>query len=224
RTRDEIRKTRMFWTRTTKLIVVPIYLILISNGLINSLYFYLDAGAERCFIEDLPLDTIVNGKYKGEEYDNDKHIYHINPQLGVQITVTEVETQEKVVNTRGIPEGKFTFTSHGAGEHSICLRTNYTGGLVFDAASEDASRYNVLDADYEKEHVKDLAGRVKELNNRLQDIRREQQFQREREIQFRDLSEKTNHRAVWWSLVQIVVLFYMCVWQLRHLRGFFESK
>ncbi|KAA1086124.1 emp24p/erv25p- protein [Puccinia graminis f. sp. tritici] len=81
-----------------------------------------------------------------------------------------------------------------------------------------------LDQDYEKEHVQDLAGRVKELNNRLQDIRREQQFQREREIQFRDLSEKTNHRAVWWSLVQIVVLFYMCVWQLRHLRGFFESK
>ncbi|KAI9619265.1 hypothetical protein KEM48_011350 [Puccinia striiformis f. sp. tritici PST-130] len=218
----------MFWTRTTKLIVVPIYLILISNGLINSLYFYLDAGAERCFIEDLPLDTIVNGKYKGEEYDNDKHIYHINPQLGVQITVTEVETQEKVVNTRGIPEGKFTFTSHGAGEHSICLRTNYTGGWFSTPQVKmhlDISvGESVLDADYEKEHVKDLAGRVKELNNRLQDIRREQQFQREREIQFRDLSEKTNHRAVWWSLVQIVVLFYMCVWQLRHLRGFFESK
>jgi hypothetical protein len=51
----------MLWTRTTKLIVAPIYLILISNGLINSLYFYLDAGAQRCFIEDLPLDTIVNG-------------------------------------------------------------------------------------------------------------------------------------------------------------------
>jgi hypothetical protein len=81
-----------------------------------------------------------------------------------------------------------------------------------------------LDKDYEKEHVKDLAGRVKELNHRLQDIRREQQFQREREILFRELSEKTNQRAVWWSLLQILVLFYMCVWQLRHLRGFFESK
>lgn len=76
----------------------------------------------------------------------------------------------------------------------------------------------------EKEHVKDLAGRVRELNSRLHDIRREQQFQREREIQFRDLSEATNRRAVYWSLVQLAVLFYMCVWQLRHLRGFFESK
>lgn len=76
----------------------------------------------------------------------------------------------------------------------------------------------------EKEHVKDLAGRVKELNSRLHDIRREQQFQREREIQFRELSEAVNRRAVYWSLLQLVVLFYMCVWQLRHLRGFFESK
>jgi len=207
---------------------VPIWLVLLSGGLINSLYFYLDAGAERCFIEDLPLDTIVSGKYKGEEYDNEKHVYHINPQLGVQITVTEVETQEKVVNTRGIPEGKFTFTSHGAGEHKICLRTNYTGGWFSTPQVKMHLDITVgesrLDKDYEREHVKDLAGRVKELNNRLQDIRREQQFQREREILFRDLSEKTNHRAVWWSLLQIVVLFYMCVWQLRHLRGFFESK
>lgn len=140
----------------------------------------------------------------------------------------EVETQEKVVNTRGIPEGKFTFTSHGAGEHKICLRTNYTGGWFSTPQVKMHLDISVgesrLDKNYEREHVKDLAGRVKELNNRLQDIRREQQFQREREILFRDLSEATNHRAVWWSLLQIVVLVYMCVWQLRHLRGFFESK
>jgi hypothetical protein len=43
--------------------VAPIWLILVSNGLINALYFYLDAGAERCFIEDLPMDTIVAGLY-----------------------------------------------------------------------------------------------------------------------------------------------------------------
>lgn len=81
-----------------------------------------------------------------------------------------------------------------------------------------------VDEESEKEHVKDLAAKVRDLNHRLGDIRREQQFQREREAEFRDLSESTNSRAVYWSLVQILVLFYMCAWQLRHLRTFFESK
>lgn len=209
-------------------IVQTVSVYLICGGLVTSLYFYLDTGTERCFIEDLPQDMIVVGKYKGEEYDNTKHYYTINPQLGVQITVIQVENGEKIVNTRGLPQGKFTFTSHEAGQHSICLRTNYTGGwfstsqvrMHLDLSVGEA----MVDKDYEREHAVDLADRVKELNHRLQDIRREQQFQREREIQFRELSEKTNKRAVLWSLVQIVVLFYMCIWQLHHLRGFFESK
>ena len=81
-----------------------------------------------------------------------------------------------------------------------------------------------VDEEGEREHVKDLAGKVKDLNTRLGDIRREQQFQREREAQFRDLSEATNSKAVWWSVVQLVVLLGTCAWQLRHLRMFFESK
>jgi len=56
------------------------------------------------------------------------------------------------------------------------------------------------------------------LNIKLEDIRREQQYQREREADFRDLSEVTNSRAVWYSVAQIAVLLATCAWQLRHLR------
>jgi hypothetical protein len=140
----------------------------------------------------------------------------------------EVDTGDKVVNTRGLPEGKFTFTSHEAGDHTICLRSNYTGGwfstpsvrMHLDIAVGEAK----VDEDGEREHVKDLASKVRDLNSRLADIRREQQFQREREAEFRALSEKTNSRAVWWSLFQLVTLGATCFWQLRHLRLFFESK
>lgn len=81
-----------------------------------------------------------------------------------------------------------------------------------------------VDEEGEREHVKDLAGKVRDLNARLADIRREQQFQREREAEFRSLSETTNSRAVWWSIAQLVTLLVTCTWQLRHLRHFFESK
>jgi hypothetical protein len=99
---------------------------------------------------------------------------------------------------------------------------SYTGGwfstpqvkLTLDIAVGEAK----VDEQGEREHVHDLASKVRDLNKRLEDIRREQQFQREREAEFRDLSDSTNSRAVWWSIFQIVVLFSTCVWQLRHLR------
>ena len=74
------------------------------------------------------------------------------------------------------------------------------------------------DLDNDRSHVSELASKVRELNVKLEDIRREQQYQREREADFRDLSEVTNSRAVWYSVAQIVVLIVTCVWQLRHLK------
>lgn len=75
-----------------------------------------------------------------------------------------------------------------------------------------------VDEQGEKEHVHDLAEKMSDLNKRLNDIRKEQQYQREREAEFRDLSEATNSRAVWWSVIQLCVLFGACAWQLRHLK------
>jgi hypothetical protein len=41
---------------------------------------------------------------------------------------------------------------------------------------------------------------------------------REVEATFRDASEMTNSRAVWWSLVQIGVLVGAAIWQMRYLK------
>jgi p24 family protein alpha len=92
----------------------------------------------------------------------------------------------------------------------------------------------------DREKLGDLVQRVRDLNGRLADIRREQIFQRvslyvssnrpmlthvkEREAEFRDQSESTNARVVRWSIIQIVVLGVTCAWQLSHLRAFFIKQ
>ena len=47
---------------------------------------------------------------------------------------------------------------------------------------------------------------------------------REVEATFRDASEMTNKRAVWWSVVQIGVLLVAAVAQMRYLKVYFEDK
>lgn len=202
-----------------------IFLLLVTT--VRGLHFYLDANEKRCFIEELPSDTAVEGHYKALEWNEQAREYVLEPELGILVEVEEMETGHSVAKTRGPPEGQFTFSSHDAGDHSICLSTNYTSWF----SSTHVKLYLDIivgavrpDIEHDRSHVSELASKVRDLNQKLEDIRREQQYQREREADFRDLSEATNTRAVWYSLLQIVVLVLTCTWQLKHLKRFFQDR
>ncbi|KAF8479703.1 emp24/gp25L/p24 family/GOLD-domain-containing protein [Russula ochroleuca] len=215
----------MFDTRARSLLCCLFLFI----SAVNALHFYLDANEKRCFIEELPTDTVVEGHYRALEWNEQGQVYSINEELGILVQVAEVESGHSVVSTRGPPDGRFTFTSHDAGDHSICLSTNYSSSW-FGPTAHIRLHLDVVvgstkpNADHDRSHVSVLASRLRDLNIKIEDIRREQQYQREREADYRDLSETTNSRAVWYSIAQIVVLILTCAWQLRHLRRFFEDR
>lgn len=181
------------------------------------------------------------GHYRALEWDGKSQAYAPNGELGIQVDVEvcnhllsgvlplvngiifqEMHTGHSVTKSRGPNEGRFTFTSHDAGDHSICLSTNYTAGwfsnshirLYLDIVVGSTRP----DVEHDRTHVGQVASKIHDLNQKLEDIRREQQYQREREAAYRDLSEGTNMRAVWYIIAEIVVLLVTCAWQLRHLR------
>ena len=138
-------------------------------------------------------------------------------------TSQEVKSGHSVANTRGPPDGRFTFTSHDAGDHSICLSTNYSS-TWFGPIAQIRRYLNIVvgstkpNTDHDRSHVSVLVSRLWDLNIKIEDIRREQQYQREREADFRNLFETTDSHAVWYSIAQIAVLLSTCAWQLRRLR------
>lgn len=101
------------------------------------------------------------------------------------------DNDHRVVAQRGGASGKFTFSAADAGDHMICFTPSSTSGrsgwlsqhsanggirLTLDLAIGDSSQIESAD----KDKLQDIATRVKDLNARLQDIRREQVFQRVR--------------------------------------------
>ncbi|KAK1750855.1 protein ERP1 [Echria macrotheca] len=202
----------------------------------QALYFFIEGSSPKCFYEELPHDTLVVGHYTAEEYDDHRGGWFKHDGISVYISVDEVfDNEHRVVSQRGAASGKFTFTAAAAGDHKICFtpssnsgRSNWlslshpNGGirLTLDVAIGETSAIESSD----KNKLEDLAARVKDLNARLNDIRREQVFQREREAEFRDQSESTNARVVRWILIQLTVLGVTCAWQLSHLRSFFIKQ
>jgi hypothetical protein len=99
------------------------------------------------------------------------------------------DNDHRIVNQKGENKGRFTFTAGDSGQHKLCFTpTGYkshsgwlSGGhevggikITLDMAIGETS--NIESSD--KGKIQDIVSKVKDLNGRLQDIKREQMFQR----------------------------------------------
>ena len=130
------------------------------------------------------------GSYKAEQYDSPTNSYSTHPDLKIYISVEEVfDNDHRVVSQRGAHSGKFTFSAADSGDHRICFTPSQYGAgggwlsggqqqgiikLSLDLAIGETSAIESTD----KGKINDIVQKVKDLNGRLQDIRREQVFQR----------------------------------------------
>lgn len=129
------------------------------------------------------------GNYKVEQFDPFSNTYAANPDVRVHITVEEVfDNHHSVVKQLGSSAGRFTFTASDSGDHRICFTPNtaahggwMAGGqilgtvrLSLDLAIGETSKIESTD----KGKIDDIVQKVRDLKSRLEDIRREQVFQR----------------------------------------------
>jgi len=89
------------------------------------------------------------------------------------------------------------------------------GDNVFDTTSKE---------DAEKEKLSTINMKIRDLNAKVATIKREQQYHRDHEIEFRNQSEATNSHIMYWSIIQFIIIIGTCYWQMRHLKNFFTVK
>lgn len=75
-----------------------------------------------------------------------------------------------------------------------------------------------------REHLSALELEVRRLNDKVRDVIKEQTYMRDRESNFRDTSESSNSRVMWWSLFQMAVLVVAGVWQVLYLKDYLQKQ
>ncbi|KAL1925417.1 uncharacterized protein VTP21DRAFT_300 [Calcarisporiella thermophila] len=217
--------------------ILPIILLFTPA---SALYFILDTRSQtKCFVEQVPKDTIVSGKFQVEEWSEADQKFVNNEKIGVRITVQELKEMRTVLNLKTDSTGRFVFTSHAAGAHELCFTTNNTwyghqklrfhledispSTSAFSSISAPKSP-NFVTKEQDAALLNQIATRVQELNQRISHIRREQSYLREREALFRDRSETTNSKVVWWSVLQVAALVITCLAQLKAFYSLFAKK
>lgn len=197
---------------------------------VSGFYYYGNGGERKCFNKELSKGTLLEIQYNVQIYDEALKAYLDtgNREFDVLIDVEETfDDNHRVAHQKLAPSGAFPFVAAESGDHKVCILPQATKWM-----SKGKTKVNiefVIGQDGEldskkKTTLQTLHNKVNILNDKVAEIRREQKLIREREAQFRDASESVNSHAMWWTLIQLIVLGGTCAWQMRHLRSFFVKQ
>jgi len=211
-----------------------VILLLSVLSFCSAVYFQLEEGQTKCFLEEVPRDTLIVGKYSAEEIVATGNYQAYPPAQGEEtafgIRVTVNDPEGGVILQRDMkPIGRVAFTSQVGGEYKVCFQTNTTRWFGKKSVRFHLSlEAGVSATDYEQvakqEHLSEIELTIRKLNDRVKEVRSEQSFQRNREAVFRNTSESTNGRVMWWSIIQTSILVGAGIWQISHLKHFFKAK
>ncbi|RKO97688.1 hypothetical protein CXG81DRAFT_11566 [Caulochytrium protostelioides] len=207
-------------------------LVAIMAARVQAIYFYLEADQQRCFFEELPAQTTVIASHQAEMLRESDWTWVPATDIGIRARVETVPARVPIIEQHSEPQGRITFTTTTAGDHEICLqvsgrlRPGPNGAparirLHFDLLFGDAGHDPTAG---KREAIDAVVRQISNLQTRMTQIRTEQQTLREREVDFRNLSERVNGHVVWYSLLQFFALAAAVTWQVRQLRGFFVAK
>ena len=190
----------------------------------HSIHFYITEGTEKCFLLDIAMSTVVLGNY---------NLIDIPPpdQVDQGVKLKIVDNKNTQVLSRLVRgAGKFSFTSQVAGPHKICLEATSSGWfgtvrklrfeLRIDNTKDDVNHEHIAS----KEELGHLEEIVSNVNDRLNEIIKQQDYSREKEALFKDESEDINSRIMYFTIFQTIIILVSGVWQIWSLRRFFISR
>lgn len=187
--------------------------------------FHIEGGQTKCFMEMVPPNTNIHAAYRtkgvGSEYI---------AGVGLMVWVVGPKGQTLHKEAAALPSGVMKYRTTEGGEFKICVKTNttkwFTASDVYHVRMDVRSGVQATDyADIaKKEQLSALEVSVRVAADRINNVHKEQLYQKQREEAFRDVTHSTTNRIFFMAFVQIVVLVICTVWEATALQAFFKKK
>lgn len=206
--------------------VILAYLVACASALH---VFVGENGSPACFDIDLGRDALLSETHSAWELQPETNSWTRDDNLVIEVSIDEkFDSNHRVYHHKSRPFANAHFVAHDGGEHRICYRALKDGWWVKNRVKLEvdfavSTGSDVADTQGER-RLGYLADRVSEVARKFVHINREQRLMREREMSFRDSSEKANSRVAFMTFLQLIVLGGTCAWQVNHLRSFFVKQ
>ncbi|RCV08516.1 hypothetical protein SEVIR_1G339600v4 [Setaria viridis] len=174
----------------------------------------------KCVSEEIQSNVVVLADYSiMYESHPDSH-----PTIAVKVTSPYGNTLHHNENAT---VGQFAFTTAEAGNYLACFWIDSAekgSGVSVNLDWKIGFATKDWDAIAKKEKIEGVELELQKLEVAVQAIHQNLIYLKTREAEMRIVSEKTNARVAWFSILSLGVCIAVSILQLWHLQGFFRKK
>lgn len=188
----------------------------------HAVWLNLPSSGTKCVSEDIQNNVVVLAEY-GVVAEAD----HNNPQPTISASVTS-PYGNNLHRNENVTHGQFAFTTKEGGNYLACFWVdgNHQGGP--GATINLDWKIGIAAKDWEsvakKEKIDGVELELRKLEGAVEAIHENLLYLRDREAEMREVSEKTNSRVAWFSIMSLGVCIVVSVLQLWHLKSYFRKK
>ncbi|XP_062077279.1 transmembrane emp24 domain-containing protein p24delta3-like [Humulus lupulus] len=187
----------------------------------ESIWLTLPSSGTKCVSEEIQNNVVVLGDYVvvSEDHSND------TPTISVKVTSPYGSNLHHAENST---HGQFAFTTHEAGNYLACFWVDGYNHGKGDVSVNLDWKTGIAAKDWEsvarKEKIEGVELELRKLEGAVEAIHENLLYLKSKEAEMRNVSENTNARVAWFSMVSVSVCIAVSALQLWYLKRFFQKK
>lgn len=185
----------------------------------QAIWLSLPDSGTKCVSEEIHNNVVVLADYV---VISDDHV-HPTPTISAKVTSPYGNTLH---NKENVTHSQFAFTTNEAGQYLACFWVDHHGS---GAVSINLDwKTGIAAKDWEsvarKEKIEGVELELRKLEGAVEAIHENLLYLKSREADMRIVSETTNSRVVWYSIMSLGICIVVSVMQIMHLTRFFQKK
>ncbi|KAI3513422.1 hypothetical protein L1887_20754 [Cichorium endivia] len=195
-----------------------------STGTTQAIWLDLPPSGTKCVSEDIQNNVVVLADYSLINGQEDAHM-----PSGATISVRVTSPYgNNLHHKENMTHGQFAFTTSESGNYLACFWVDgHHQGTKGLTVSLDW-RIGIAAKDWEsvakKEKIEGVEFELRKLEGAVEAIHENLIYLKNREADMREVSEKTNARVAWFSIMSLGVCIAVSILQLWYLKRFFHKK
>eukprot|EP00268_Persea_americana_P050862 TRINITY_DN5574_c0_g1_i1.p1 TRINITY_DN5574_c0_g1~~TRINITY_DN5574_c0_g1_i1.p1 ORF type:complete len:214 (-),score=37.55 TRINITY_DN5574_c0_g1_i1:369-1010(-) len=187
----------------------------------RAIWINLPSSGTKCVSEEIQTNVVVLTDYTVVPDDG---AYDI-PTISAKVTSPYGNALHHNENVTG---GQFAFTTTEAGNYLACFWVDGHHGRQVGASVNIDWRMGIAAKDWDsvakKEKIEGVELELRKLEGAIEAIHENLMYLKSREAEMREVSEATNSRVAWFSIMSLGVCIGVSAWQVWHLKHYFQKK
>ncbi|KAI3448321.1 hypothetical protein Pfo_004986 [Paulownia fortunei] len=187
----------------------------------EAIWLSLPVTGTKCVSEEIHSNVVVLADYV---VISDDHVQS-TPTISTKVTSPYGNTLYQKEN---VTHGQFAFTTTEAGNYLACFWVDGHNSGGGDLSINVEWKTGIAAKDWEsvarKEKIEGVELELRKLEGAVEAIHENLLYLRSREAEMRIVSETTNARVAWFSIMSLGVCILVSMAQILHLKRYFQKK